>query len=266
MTNSYNERIVEYEHIHSISNQSFDCLFENIKINKNARVLDAGCGYGSISKQLLFRSKDFVGDVVLLDNSTIQLKRAIDNLAELDQVKGNVYFSLQNFIGANLKHNTFDLIICKMLLHEYPKDQQLNCIKMAYSLLKPGGELLIWDLALSEDTQLFFQEIINYKDKLANYSSLLENRYFPKENEILNYYSNAGFSKVRKICQLSNPVITSKRLGTEMKTTKDLHELNKYILEKAKHLNQIQLNKLKLHGDIENVTFTPAKAIFKGTK
>lgn len=264
--NSYNNRLVKYEHIHSISDSSFDCLFKNVKIENSHRILDAGCGYGAISAQILNRFKEYKGDLYLVDSSQTQLIRALKNINTIPRTKANILFQLENISNLKLKKESFDIIFMKMLVHELPKRKQSSCFAEAFSLLKKGGKLIVWELALDKQTQGLFQSIINFKDEIAGFESLVRNRYFPRKEELLEYFEISGFKNIKTICSLKNPVITNKRLGSELKSENDLMRLNKFILDRISKVDNEIIQKLQLKGDIRNISFIPRKEIIVGEK
>ena len=51
--NSYQEREVRYEKIHSIDEHDFDALVSLVGVKNGDRVLDACCGYGAVSQRLV---------------------------------------------------------------------------------------------------------------------------------------------------------------------------------------------------------------------
>lgn len=264
---SFDVRIVEYEHIHSISEESFDCLFKNVSVNSNDKILDAGCGYGAITMQLLNRIPSFKGEVILLDNSKVQLIRAIEYLNKNTSSNARILFTVDELLKANLEEDYFDIVFAKMLIHEFPRELQSKCFQKFNKILKKGGKLIIWELSLDDDTQPFFQKIINYKDKLAGFDTLLRNRYFPKMSEIQDSYIHANFNDVKIICVLENPVITKKRLDSEFRgDLAILHKFNKYILDELKKIPKSTVDKLQIKGDTTNIQFIPSKSIFIGTK
>lgn len=195
--NSYEKRIVQYEKIHSIDEEDFKILVKTIKPKNNQTILDICCGYGAVSKRIQEEiKKDHLNTkLVLLDNSSLQISRAKENFP----AEENIDFILSDAIKTPFEDSHFDTIVNKMGLHEVPQDLQKQMMTECYRILKPEGKIVIWELALSEETQPIFSKIIKKKDELAGFSSLVRNRYFPKKEDTLNLLQKVGFNDVQVI-------------------------------------------------------------------
>lgn len=195
--NSYQKRIVQYEKIHSINEDDFETMVKAIDPQNDQVILDACCGYGAVSKRLQqkIRSLGLNTKLVLLDNSPLQLSRAKENFKDSE----NVEFFEADATNTGFEDESFDTIANKMGLHEVPLDLQESMLKEFYRILKQDGEIIIWELALSEDTQHIFSKIIQKKDELAGFDSLVRNRYFPKKQDILTLLSKAGFKNAHVV-------------------------------------------------------------------
>lgn len=265
---SFDVRIVRYEYIHSIKDEFFEALVKIANPKSNENILDAGCGYGSVTREILKRKKDKKLICFLADSNHTQLLRAKEELMNLDYThKSELKFFVDNLIDTKFKENAFDTIIAKMVIHEIPFKKQQQAIENAYRILKPGGKLIIWDMALDERTQKFIQEIIRMKDKLAGFKTLEKNRYFLRFDEIKKLLSNSGFSKVKNEYKIKSPVITHKRLEQEFGN--DISKLNKwhkFIRDKAKYLEPNILKQLQIEDSGDSISFVPQKAIITAVK
>jgi 2-polyprenyl-3-methyl-5-hydroxy-6-metoxy-1,4-benzoquinol methylase len=99
------------------------------------RVLDIGCGDGSISVPLLQRCKQ----LTLLDLSDQMIERArgrvpVDRLNDVELIKGS-------FLGSNLKSESYDLIICLGVLAHV--DSPAAVIAEIVRLAKPGASVIL---------------------------------------------------------------------------------------------------------------------------
>jgi ubiquinone/menaquinone biosynthesis C-methylase UbiE len=265
---SFDVRIVRYEYIHSIKDEFFEELVKIANPKSNEYILDAGCGYGSVTREILKRKKDKKLICFLADSNHTQLLRAKEELTNFNNThKSELKFYIDNLIDTKFKENTFDTIIAKMVIHEIPFKKQQQAIENAYRILKPGGKLIIWDMALDAKTQKFIQEIIRMKDKLAGFKTLERNRYFLRFDEIKTLLSNSGFSKVKNEYKITSPVITHKRLEQEFGN--DILKLNKwhkFIREKAKELEPKILKQLQMEDSGDSISFVPQKAIITAVK
>ncbi len=99
------------------------------------RVLDIGCGNGSISLPLLTPNNR----LTLLDLSSTMLSIARSRIPE--ELLSNVETVNKSFMEAQLEPKSYDLILCIGVL-AYVEDLQLFCAKLQ-SLLTPGGMLIV---------------------------------------------------------------------------------------------------------------------------
>jgi len=114
-------------------------VIEACGINQGDRVLDAGCGVGSIS----FKIASMYPDVRIcpINVVNLQLRKIHDRIA--GSVIGNVLPSLQDFQRTSFAENSFDRIIfCESLAHAQNKQELLS---EAFRVCKPGGRIVIAD-------------------------------------------------------------------------------------------------------------------------
>jgi ubiquinone/menaquinone biosynthesis C-methylase UbiE len=108
---------------------------EMVSPPSNARILDVGCGDGSISLPFLTEQNK----VTLVDLSSGML--AIARSKASPELAGNVETIHQDFMNVNLAPNSFDLILCIGLLAHVGSPSAV--IEKMVSLLKPGGKLIV---------------------------------------------------------------------------------------------------------------------------
>lgn len=193
--NSYEKRIVQYEKIHSIDEKDFEMLVTTIDPRNNQIILDVCCGYGAVSKRLKDKIEELKLNtkLVLIDNSSLQISRARENFKDLE----NIEILEGDATKTDFPDEYFDTIVNKMGLHEVPKDVQELMVQELYRILKKDGQIVIWELALSPETQPIFSKIIRKKDELAGFDSLVRNRYFPKKEDTLQLLEKIGFKDVQ---------------------------------------------------------------------
>lgn len=113
------------------------------------QVLDVGTGLGllMIGAAKKLKSGKAVGIDIFassdLSNNTIkQLKRN----AELEHVSDRIEIVEENIIKTSLPHNSYDVILSNLCLHNIPKsaDREKACEEIS-RLLKPSGALIISD-------------------------------------------------------------------------------------------------------------------------
>ena len=139
-------------------------LKKQIKLNKKAKILDAGCGTGLVAEEL---NKLNYNNLIGLDNSKEMLR-----LAKTKKIFKRLYCESLNK-KTSLKSNQFDLIICTGVLtagHVGP-----NAIKELLRLSKNRGYLII---SISE---AIFRKLgfdIELDKKSSEYKSLYTSRAF----------------------------------------------------------------------------------------
>jgi 2-polyprenyl-3-methyl-5-hydroxy-6-metoxy-1,4-benzoquinol methylase len=108
---------------------------ELVRLRDDARILDIGCGDGSISLPLLTKNSR----ITLLDLSNSMLSIAKSKVPA--ELAGNIETVHQDFMEAKFAPQSFDLILCiGLLAHVVSPDE---CIKKMVSLLKPDGSLIV---------------------------------------------------------------------------------------------------------------------------
>ncbi len=282
--NSYQKRIVSYEKIHSIDEKDFDCLVSVVDPKDGEVILDACCGYGAVSERLIksIEKNNLNTKIVLLDSSELQLSRAKENLKDKD-----VDFVLSDAREIPFKENHFDTIVNKMGLHEVDKESQERMLKEFYRILKPGGKIVIWELALDEKTQPIFSKIIKKKDEIAGFDSLVLNRHFPRKEEVLSELQNSGFENTKvehdvfpklsvrnrkeefvsaerlKIVKEKGSIEESDQVQLDIIAEQKIEEFVFFIKESLSEDEKKLMNYTQTENDI---ILTASKAIFSATK
>ncbi|MFZ2205281.1 MAG: class I SAM-dependent methyltransferase [Minisyncoccia bacterium] len=282
--NSYQKRIVSYEKIHSIDESDFEKLVSIVNPQNEQVILDACCGYGAVSKRLLetIKLKNLDTKITLLDSSDLQLSRAKESLQGQ-----NLDFVISDAIKTPFPENHFDTIVNKMGLHEVDKESQEQMMKEFYRILKPGGKMIIWELALDDKSQQLFSKIVQKKDELAGFDSLVRNRYFPKKEEVISLLDNTGFENSNvehnvfpnlSIRNRKEEFVSADRLRIleekgfleesdneqlEKISEEKIEQLRSFIKENLSEEEKLLMN----YSETENDTiYTAPKAIFKANK
>ena len=128
---------------------SLELLTETSKrITPNAKnLLDIGCGAGNYSLKMLTKIADL--NCTLVDLSEPMLDKAKERVSA--KTKNKVETIQGDIREVGLKENSFDIILAGAVLHHLrdDKDWETTFDKL-YSLLKPGGCLMISDLITQE--------------------------------------------------------------------------------------------------------------------
>ena len=119
-----------HKYIHSLN--SF--LLKQVKLDKNSRILDIGCGRGKILGNLSLKLK--------LLNKPIGLD--IEN--HKDKSKKIIFKKIDALSFIFKTKITFDLILIKQTIHLLKKGQILKLLKICRKKLNPNGKIIIMSL------------------------------------------------------------------------------------------------------------------------
>ena len=267
--NIANERRVRYEEIHGIKSSDFDKLVNSVNPESKHIILDAGAGYGAVTREIIKRNTEKEIIYYIADISRSQLERAKIEIADVlkDYVKKyQVSYYQDNIINSNFKENSFDRVIAKMVIHEVKKEFQQAAVFEMYRILKPGGKLIVWDVYLDESVQHFVQAIIRKKDEIAGFCDLVDNRYLFNIEEIFKIIKKAGFNEIKKDFDLSYTFSTRKRMEAEFNgDLKKMNCLNDFI--KSESLKYPNISKhLELKITSNDISLNIHKAIIIASK
>ncbi len=113
-------------------------------------LLDIGCGAGNYSLMMLSKIPNL--NCTLVDLSKPMLDKAFERVSQV--TNKNVEILQDDIRKVELKENHFDIILAGAVLHHLRDDQDWETtFSKLYSLLKPGGCLMISDL-ITQDTEL----------------------------------------------------------------------------------------------------------------
>lgn len=112
------------------------------QIEPSDRVLDIGCGTGTLGVRCLRRGARVIG----LDSSAFMLEQARRNAEQeglgdrFELVKDSV-----TQLSRRFEPGSFDVIVSTMALGEFPREYLDYVLTNCHKLLRPGGRLLIAD-------------------------------------------------------------------------------------------------------------------------
>jgi ubiquinone/menaquinone biosynthesis C-methylase UbiE len=104
------------------------------------RILDLGCGTGSMT--ILLKRKFPQSEAIGIDFSPYMLAVA-DDKAKREQLQ--IQFLHGNAEQTRLAAHSFDLVTAALLFHETPPEVSRRILRECFRLLKPGGEVLVFD-------------------------------------------------------------------------------------------------------------------------
>ena len=138
--------------------------------NKNERVLDLGCGWGTFCFALAPLCKEIIG--VDFSRKSIDLCNRLLAKSKYNNIK----FICADAQNTPLASNSFDVIICADLFeHLYPEDFK-RVLDECRRLLKKGGKIVIWTphrghiLEILKNNNIILKKDISHVDyKSMNY-------------------------------------------------------------------------------------------------
>ena len=156
-------------------------LLDQAQIRSGHRVLDVGCGTGSLVIQLKRLCPDT--EVIGLDPDPKALARA-RHKAACDAVS----VQLDRGFGDELPYAeaSFDRVLSSLMFHHLPTDEKGKTLRAIRRVLKPGGEFHMLDFEGPErGPHSLLRRLLHSADRLKDNS----------ESRVLHFLREAGFSE-----------------------------------------------------------------------
>jgi len=165
-------------------------------------VLDVGCGAGNYSLKMLEKIPNL--NCTLVDLSQPMLDKAMERVStETNRLVETIQGDIRE---VDLKQESFDIILAGAVLHHLRDDQDWETtFQKLFSLLKPGGCLMISDLITQENEAVNeyiwgrygdYLESINGKEYRAKVLDYIEKEDSPRSMTYqLDLMKKVGFSK-----------------------------------------------------------------------
>ena len=220
MENDYRHRQIRLEKVHCVSEEHFDRLVAQLPLRPGQRLLDAGSAYGAVTQAVLQRQPPAGVHYHLLEQSAVQLAEAKDQLQArqgTEWVQTHAAFYNESILAPSPPPGSYHMIVAKLLWHEIARADQPQLARILYDLLAPGGRLVLWQITLDEAIGDFYRDIIRKKDALAGYPTLVAQRHFPNESELLGQLQAAGFAQIEHADRLEYHFDSSTRLATDFR-------------------------------------------------
>jgi 2-polyprenyl-3-methyl-5-hydroxy-6-metoxy-1,4-benzoquinol methylase len=272
---SFDRRIVRYEELHAISQVDFRTFVDTAAIYGHCRLLDCGSGYGAFTREVLLatESSRLSGEthlkIDLIDESPVQIERAQTELqAWLDAPGVSLRFVQGTFPDdLNEFSEQYDVVACKMVLHEIRKERQLSFLENTHECLSRAGRLVLWDVCLSPDIAPFYRAVIRSKDALAGYPSMVERRYFLTEEEMRALFHASTYRHVTFVKDILYRFDTRKRFIPEFGgDSSRFAQWQEFVRESVQALSPEVLAKLRYVDDGNSISFDVRKVIVTGKR
>jgi ubiquinone/menaquinone biosynthesis C-methylase UbiE len=198
-------------------------LKKKVKLNKNTKILDIGCGRANIisflQKKYKFKNKAIGIDIVRNKG-----------------IKKNIQFIKSDAIPYLKKKQNYDLILIKQSVHFFSIKQLNSLLNQAKKKLNPKGQLLIFSLKIKNNKIPCFKLM----RKKLNESLEKDKIFFKIIKKNLKKISESNFNfKVNIAKKTYLSMISSRYISCLLNISKE--DLNKGISEiKSKYKNQIK--------------------------
>jgi len=135
----YNQIAPFYHHIFKINANQVDFIKSKIPPESNCKVLDIGCGIGTLSFELVNYYKNVLG--IDMDAEMIRVASKKNNKSKSIQFQQKSMLKLDTFID----DNSIDGIICfgNTLVHLNSLDEIADFLQQSKAVLKSNGKLLL---------------------------------------------------------------------------------------------------------------------------
>lgn len=160
-------------------------LIEQANIQSNQRVLDIGCGTGTLV--VLLKRKYATAQIVGLDPDPKALRRA-----EKKVKRAGVAVQLDQGFADELPYegDTFDRVLSSFMFHHLEERDREKMLREVLRVLKPGGSFHLVDFAGGEDgAHGRWGHLVNSHARLKDNS----------QQRILQLMSRAGFANAEKV-------------------------------------------------------------------
>ena len=198
-------------YIHSFN--SF--LLKQVKLDKNSRILDIGCGRGKILADLSIKLK--------LQNKPIGL----DIESHKDKSKKIIFKKIDAMNFVSKTKITFDLILIKQTIHLLRKQQILKLLSICKKILSPNGKIIV----LSLDPQKNEIPTFHLMKKKLNISLKKDKRLFDviiKNNPRIitkKFIYSVQISKLKYLEMINNRYISTLLNFTDKEIINGLNEV-----------------------------------------
>lgn len=161
-------------------------LVEQLKIEKGDRVLDIGCGTGTLALMIKKRHAD--AEIIGLDGDPGVLAIARKKAAKL-----GVEIGLDCGMGFALPYpdGFFDRVVSSLMLHHLTRDNKKRALAEARRVLRPGGQLHIADFGRPRNS--FLRKVSS--PALLGDPEMVRDNLDGRLPEIIR---DAGFAEVRE--------------------------------------------------------------------
>ena len=162
-------------------------IIKRAHIKTRMRILDIGCGVGSLTIQIkqMYPKADVIG---------LECDPGVIEIARLTAEQKGVQITLDLGMAFHLPYldHSFDRVFSSLVFHHLTTENRKSAMHEIYRVIRPGGELLIVDIGkpCNGNGSLTSRFLHGLKEGDDNKNGLLP-----------TMMRDAGFSKVKVICE-----------------------------------------------------------------
>lgn len=174
---SYDSSVASSQTYYARYDEVLDCVVEKAGAAPEKRILDIGTGTGNLTLRCAKSGACVTG----LDPSTGMLEQAI---AKSSGSEGIEFIAADEpFLRIPFSDCSFDAVVSTYAFHHIPDETKPECVREMFRVLKPGGMLILGDLA--------FQNLESRQQALDEYD-WLEEEFFTIIDDLQRILAEIG--------------------------------------------------------------------------
>lgn len=167
-------------------------LLDEADIEKTARILDVGCGTGTLLLLARRRSKSLLaigldGDMNVLDIARSKARRDVEKIALLQAFCFDIPFA----------DGAFDRVLSSLMLHHLTRSEKIRTLQEVFRVLRPGGELHVADWGQPHN---LLMHLLAFSVRLGDSFARTEDNI---HGRLPALFRDAGFEKVSETARFA---------------------------------------------------------------
>ncbi|MCH4823125.1 methyltransferase domain-containing protein [Gramella lutea] len=163
--------------------------------NKKIKIVDIGCGNGSILRKVAAWGKSQKREFILIGIDANE--HAIQIAKEKSKKFENLSFEKLNIFSDSFKSNQYDIILCTLTLHHFKDKEIISLLNQLYTQAKLG--IVINDLHRSNSAYILFQAFCSVfvNNEIARKDGLTSILRGFKRSDLLRYQEDISCSSFK---------------------------------------------------------------------